>query len=115
DRRTLLVTGLVLYLAWVAGTTMGVFGGSVLGDPSELGLDAAFPALFLALLVPQLRGRRARRSSSAAALGGVIALVLLPFTPPGIPIVAASAACLLGLRARSREGPDVAPAVEGLP
>jgi 4-azaleucine resistance transporter AzlC len=115
DRGTLLVTGAVLYVAWVAGTTIGVLGGSALGDPSKLGLDAAFPALFLALLAAQLRGRRARRSLAAAGLGGAIALVLLPFTPAGIPIVAASAACLIGLRGRPAPADGGAPDVDGLP
>ena len=63
-----------------------------------LGLDGAFPALFLALLIPQLATPRARL---AALLGGAIALTLIPFTPAGVPIVAASTACLLGLRGRS--------------
>jgi 4-azaleucine resistance transporter AzlC len=115
DRRTLLVTGGVLYVAWVGGTTIGVVGGSALGDPSKLGLDAAFPALFLALLVPQLRGRGRRRPLAAAILGGAIALALLPFTPAGIPIVAASAACLLGLRGRPERPAEPVADVEGLP
>jgi predicted branched-subunit amino acid permease len=76
-----------------------VFAGRALGDPKDLGLDGAFPALFLALLVPQLQGRRA---VAAAATSAVIALLLIPFTPPGVPIVAASAACLLGLWRRER-------------
>ena len=54
-------------------------------------------ALFLALLVPQLTGRR---EVSAALLGGGIALVLVPFTAAGVPIIAAAAACLVGWRAR---------------
>ena len=87
----------MLYGAWVAGTALGVAFGSLLGDPAKLGLDAAFPALFLALLAGQLRDRRA---VVAALLGAAIALVLIPFVPPGIPIVAASAACLIGLRGR---------------
>ena len=74
---------------------MGVLAGDALGDPRNLGLDGAFPALFLALLVPQLR---APRATLAAVVAGAIALVLIPVTPPGAPIVAASAACLLGLR-----------------
>ncbi|HEX7248270.1 MAG TPA: AzlC family ABC transporter permease [Actinomycetota bacterium] len=90
----LLGAGLVLYGAWVAGTILGVAFGDVIGDLSRWGLDAAFPALFLALLVAQLGGRR---TVGAAALGAGIALVLTPFTPAGVPIVAASAACLLGL------------------
>jgi len=97
DRRVLIGAGLLLYASWVTGTAVGVFVGHALGDPKDLGLDGAFPALFLALLVPQLQGRRA---VAAAITSAVIALLLIPFTPPGVPIVAASAACLLGLRRR---------------
>ena len=97
DRRILLGAGLLLYVSWVGGTAVGVLAGDALRDPRDIGLDGAFPALFLALLVPQLRSPRAR---AAAVLGGAIALVLIPVTPPGTPIVAASAACLLGLRRR---------------
>ena len=95
--KVLLGAGVTLYLAWVAGTAAGVAFGKALGDPARLGLDAAFPALFLALLVPQLRTRLDR---TAAVLGATIALALTPFTPAGVPIVAASAACLLGLGAK---------------
>jgi 4-azaleucine resistance transporter AzlC len=95
DFRVLVGAGAVLYVAWNAGTAIGVFGGGVLGDPRELGLDAAFPALFLALLLPQVRSRRAL---AAALLAAAIALVLVPFAAPGIPIVAASVASLLGWR-----------------
>jgi predicted branched-subunit amino acid permease len=96
DRRVLVGAGLVLYACWVGGTAVGVVAGEALADPVSLGLDAAFPALFLALLVPQVRSRRA---FAAALLGGAIALVLLPVAPAGVPIIAASAACLLGWRA----------------
>jgi len=95
DRRVLLGSGLTLYVTWVLGTALGVLGGGFLGDPERLGLDAAFPALFLALLAGQLGSRRA---VAAALAGGGIALVLLPFTPPGVPIVAAVLGCLVGLR-----------------
>ncbi len=98
DRRILVGAGLLLYVAWVSGTAVGVLAGDSLGDPKDLGLDGAFPALFLALLVPQLRTRRA---VGAALVAAAIALVLIPVAPPGTPIVAASAACLLGLRKRS--------------
>src|SRR5438128_5938348 len=67
DRNVLLGAGLLLYPCWVGGTALGVLGGgSFLGDPARLGLDAAFPSLFLALLVPQLAGRRARAAVVAA-------------------------------------------------
>jgi 4-azaleucine resistance transporter AzlC len=97
DRRILLGAGLLLYVSWVSGTAVGVLAGDALGDPKDIGLDGAFPALFLALLAPQLR---APRAAVAAAVGAVIALALIPVTPAGTPIIAASAACLLGLRRR---------------
>ena len=88
DRRTLLITGAFLYTAWVAGTLLGVTVGAVLGDPKRLGLDAAFPALFTALLWPMLRGKHAVRCAVAGAL---VALALAPFTPLGIPLAGAAA------------------------
>jgi 4-azaleucine resistance transporter AzlC len=95
DRGLLLGAGLVLFPVWVLATTVGVLAGDLLGDPERLGLDAAFPALFLALLIPQIRSRQAL----GAALGGAaVALALVPFTPPGLPIVAAAGVCLLGWR-----------------
>jgi len=87
--------GLLLYVLWVGSTALGTAVGGVLDDPDALGLDAAFAALFLALAVPYLRRRRALE---AAALAAVITVVLTPVAPAGVPIVAAAAACLLGLR-----------------
>lgn len=87
--------GLVLYACWNVGTLVGVIGGDSLGDPKAIGLDAAFPALFLALLVPYLRNRR---SVGAALAAGAIAAALTPVAPAGVPIVAAASVCLLGLR-----------------
>ena len=87
--------GLLLYVLWVSSTALGTLLGGALGDPDALGLDAAFAALFLALLVPYVRGRRALE---AALLAAAITLVLTPISPAGVPIVAASTACLLGLR-----------------
>jgi 4-azaleucine resistance transporter AzlC len=95
DRRMLLGAGLLMYCTWVGGTALGTLLGEALGDPKRYGLDAAFPALFLALLVSQVRTRPAL---AAAVAGGLIALVCIPFTPPGVPIMAATAACLIGLR-----------------
>jgi branched chain amino acid efflux pump len=95
DRRILIGAGAVLYVVWVTGTAVGVLVGDAIADPETLGLDAAFPALFLALLVPQLSSRRAL---AVAVLAALIALVLIPFTPAGVPIIVASAACLLGWR-----------------
>lgn len=86
--------GLLLYPVWVGATALGTVAGDLL-DPEAIGLDAAFPALFLALLAPYLRDRRALLT---AVVAGAITLTLLPFAPAGVPIVAAGAAALIGLR-----------------
>jgi 4-azaleucine resistance transporter AzlC len=95
DRRLLVGAGLLLAVGWVGGTAVGVLAGNLVADPASLGLDAAFPALFLALLAAQIRGR----SRLLAAVGGaLIALALMPVAGPGVPIIAASLACLVGAR-----------------
>lgn len=95
DPRLLVGAGVTIWAAWVVCSTIGVLAGSVLGDPEALGLDAAFPALFLALLAGQVRERRLLL---AALAGAAVALAMVPLTPPGVPIVAASVVCLIGLR-----------------
>lgn len=86
------------YVGWVAGTIIGVFAGPSLGDPRALGLDALFPAFFVALLFAEARGRR---KLEAAGGGAGIALVLTPLLPPGLPILAAAAAAVVVARLRS--------------
>jgi 4-azaleucine resistance transporter AzlC len=94
DRDRLVGAGMVLMSCWCLGTVAGVLGGSAIGDPADYGLDAMFPALFLALLIGQLDGPRAR----AAAVGGaLIALVLTPVVPAGLPIVAALGGAVIAL------------------
>ncbi len=95
DRKKLIGAGCVLYGCWVSGTVVGVVGAELIGDPTRFGLDAAFPALFLALLATQLKGRR---TVAAALLGAAIALVFVPFTAAGVPLLLASSACLIGLK-----------------
>lgn len=97
--------------AWVGGTALGLAVGDLIGDPDALGLDALFPAFFLALLV----GGELRRGGTAivVAIGGaVIALALTPFTPAGVPVIAASAAALVGLRAGAGEIASEHPEIE---
>lgn len=95
DRNLMLGATIPQYPAWVLGTAIGVFGGDAIGDPDALGLDAIFPAFFLGLMATELRSPRAR---AAAIGGGAIALLLAPLVPPGLPVLAASAAALIGLR-----------------
>jgi len=98
DRWMLFGSTAVQYAGWVGGTIAGALGGNALGDPEALGLDAIYPAFFLALLIGELGDRRAR---TVAGLGLIIALVLIPLTPAGVPVLAASLAALLGLHGAS--------------
>jgi 4-azaleucine resistance transporter AzlC len=86
------------YAGWVLGTVLGVVIGPVLGDPKSLGLDALFPAFFIALLYAEARGRR---RLAAAGGGAGIALALTPIVPAGLPILAAAAAAIAASRMRS--------------
>jgi 4-azaleucine resistance transporter AzlC len=93
-RRAFLATGVSVWLCWNAGTLAGALLGGGLGDPRALGLDAMFPAAFLALVAPQLR----RAGAPVAAIAGaLIALAVLPFAPAGVPVIAALAGVVPGV------------------
>jgi predicted branched-subunit amino acid permease len=77
-------TGLILFTFWNVGTLIGALATHALPDPKVLGLDAAPPAAFLALLAPRLR---AREPLAIALAAGVVALIVLPFVPAGIPLL----------------------------
>lgn len=81
SRERLIGAGSLDLLGWTLGTTAGVLFGSSLADPQALGLDAAFPALFLWLLRDHL--------GPMALLGAAIALALTPLLPAGLPILIA--------------------------
>jgi 4-azaleucine resistance transporter AzlC len=98
DRELLMGATLPQYIAWVAGTVVGVLVGDALTDPDALGLDVVFPAFFLFLLIDEFR--RGADFVAAALIAAAIALALVPVAPPGIPIIAACAGALLGLRRR---------------
>ncbi|GAA1917543.1 hypothetical protein GCM10009737_18760 [Nocardioides lentus] len=97
DRWLLFGSSAPQYVAWVGGTALGAYGGGLIGDVDALGLDAVFPVFFLSLLIGELRGNGSR---VIALAGGVVALALVPLTPPGVPVLAASAVALVGLRRR---------------
>jgi predicted branched-subunit amino acid permease len=88
-------TGWAVVVSWIGMTAVGAYGGSLIGDPRALGLDAAFPAGFLALLAPWLR---TRPGQVAAGVGVAVALLLTPVAPPGVPILAAGLGAVVALR-----------------
>ncbi|MGZ4628772.1 AzlC family ABC transporter permease [Oryzihumus sp.] len=98
------VTGVTIFVLWNLATLAGALVGDALGDPRAYGLDAAASAAFLALLWPRLRSREAQAVGVAAA---VIALLLAPHSPAGVPVlVAAVTAVVAGVRPRrEREVP----------
>ena len=95
-RRAYWTSGILLATFWNAGTLLGVVAGSAIPDPSVFGVDAAFPAALLALLLPALRRSDARRVGLASA---VIAVAATPFLAPGLPVLAG----LLGLAVAGRK------------
>lgn len=96
DRGLLIGATLAQGASWITGTVIGVLAGPVLGDPQKLGLDAVFVAFYLALVVEE--ASHSRLAIASAVGGAAIALALMPFAPPGVPIIVASLAALLGLR-----------------
>ncbi|MFE7779116.1 AzlC family ABC transporter permease [Streptomyces sp. NPDC057445] len=103
------VTGLTLYVLWNLTTLLGALGAEAIGDTAAWGLDAAGPAVFLALLAPMLRTTTER---VVAGLAVVLGLGLLPVLPAGVPVLVAALAApaVLWLEGRkiasSRKGTD---------
>jgi predicted branched-subunit amino acid permease len=89
ERTAFFATGAAVYVFWNLATLLGALGAARLGDPGTLGLDAAVPAAFLALLAPRLREREALR---VAIVGGLLALAAVPFVRPGVPVLIAALA-----------------------
>ncbi len=98
DREFMIGSTFSQYAAWAGGTVVGVLGEDLIGDLEKVGLDVVFPAFFLVLLKHELRSAR---SVAVALTAAVLALALVPSAPPGVPVVAACAAALLGLWRRS--------------
>ena len=94
------VTGVLLFAFWNLGTFIGALATSAIPDPKVLGLDAAPPAAYLALLAPRLR---AREPLAIALAAGLVALIVLPFVPAGIPLlIVAALVSMYGLFGKSR-------------
>ena len=107
----------VQYVAWLGGTIAGVAGAGAIGDPSRWGLDVLFPVFYLTLLLPELfpeRGQGAHGRSTrpswrpiiVSVMAAVITLVLTPITPPGVPVLVAASAALIGLLAPRHPGAE---------
>jgi 4-azaleucine resistance transporter AzlC len=85
-RRAYWLTGVALFVAWNVGSLLGVVLGGAVADPAALGVDAAFPAGLLALILPSLRDRETR---AVAGLGAAVAVLTTPLLPAGLPVLLA--------------------------
>jgi 4-azaleucine resistance transporter AzlC len=88
------VTGASVYVFWNLGTLVGALAGSAI-DPETFGLDAAFPAGFVAMVAPHVRTSAGR---PAAIIGGLVCLVTIPFVPVGLSILCAAVGVFVGVR-----------------
>ncbi|WP_328954117.1 AzlC family ABC transporter permease [Kitasatospora purpeofusca] len=106
------VCGFVLFVVWNVSVVVGAAAGGLIGDTDVLGLDAAFPAVLLALVLPSLTDRRTR---AAALTGAVVAVAATPFVPAGLPVLLALAGLLFAGRpaAPAAPGDDPAAVAEG--
>nr|WP_257034339.1 AzlC family ABC transporter permease [Streptomyces sp. 1222.2] len=100
------VTGLSLYVLWNLTTLLGALGAEAIGDTDAWGLDAAGPAVFLALLAPMLRTTAER---AVAGVAVVLGLGLLPVLPAGVPVLVAAVAAPVVLWAEGRRRADGRP------
>jgi len=107
-------TGLGVFTLWNIGTLVGAVGASWLSDPRALGLDAAAPAAFLALLAPRLRGRELWAVALVAAM---VAVLAVPLVPVGVPVLLAGlVGVIAGLipRKATTQAPDPAESAESI-
>ena len=93
QRTAFWLTGVGIYVFWNVGTLIGALVGTAI-DPTTFGLDAAFPAAFVAMLWPMLRDRRSR---AVALCGAVLCVVSIPYLPVGVPLLCAALAVLIGV------------------
>jgi 4-azaleucine resistance transporter AzlC len=93
------ISGAILYACWNLGTLLGALLGSSI-NPSDFGLDVAFPVMFTAMVASHLRTKQGRR---AAIFGAIAAVALAPFMPVGLPILVSAFGMLFGLAPQSQE------------
>ncbi|MEU8635853.1 AzlC family ABC transporter permease [Amycolatopsis sp. NPDC048633] len=96
--------GLGIFVCWNAGVLIGAFAGSAISDTDVFGLDAAFPAVLLALVLPSLRDKATRLP---VLVGVVVALAATPFLPAGLPVLLALAGVVVGVLAKEPEPQEV--------
>ncbi|MBV2156349.1 AzlC family ABC transporter permease [Kitasatospora sp. SUK 42] len=103
------VCGIGLFVVWNVAVLLGALAGGLIGNTDALGLDAAFPAVLLALVLPSLVDRRTR---TAALVGAVVAVAATPYVPAGLPVLLALVGLLFAGRPAAAGGPEGAEGAE---
>ena len=98
--------GLSVFACWNVATLIGALGAHLLSNPTSLGLDVVAPAAFVALMAPRLRSAETWR---AAIVGATVALVCVPFTPAGVPVLVAAITVVALALWTTRNAPPAAP------
>lgn len=87
--------GIVVAIVWPLGALLGAAVGKLLPAPETIGLDAVFPAILLALVIPAFKSRT---TLIRACSGAALSLASVPFAPVGLPVLLS----LFGLLARKK-------------
>jgi 4-azaleucine resistance transporter AzlC len=109
-RRTYWLIGITLFVSWNVGTALGVVLGGAVSDTDAFGLDAAFPAGVIALILPSLRDRQTR---AVALTGAAVAVLLTPVLPAGLPVLCGLLGLIALIRPRRPEPPSSVAGREG--
>jgi len=102
QRRGFVTAGVAVYIFWNIGTLLGALLGQAIGDPKAFGLDGAAAAAFIGLLWPRLKGRD---PITLAIVAAAATIIVVPFVPPGVPILIAAAVSLVVTLAQQRRQP----------
>jgi len=89
------LTGAAVFVFWNTATLLGALAGNLIGSVEAWGLDGAAAAAFLGLLWPRLKN-----NLPLAAVGALVALIAIPLTPAGVPVLLAAAVALLPIGSR---------------
>jgi len=115
-RRAFWLTGIAIFLCWNVATLGGALAASGIAEPRALGLDAAVPAAFLALLWPRLRGVGGVELRWIAVGAATLAVAATPITPNGVPVLMAAvlAICVGVMRSRADSVPPTGLGASGV-
>jgi len=89
------LTGAAVFIFWNTATLLGALAGNLIGSVEAWGLDGAAAAAFLGLLWPRLKN-----NLPLAAVGALVALIAIPLTPAGVPVLLAASVALLPFRSK---------------